>query len=229
MNKFILGLDLGQMHDYTALCIVERIKENEKDALYHLRHLERLKLGTSYIEVVRRVKELMNEELLVNNTHLIVDSTGVGRPVVNLLEQMGLFPIGVTITGSDTVSHEGNYYRVPKRDLVSTLQIVFQSGKLKIAEGLPEARTLVQELLNFKVKITANAHDTYGSGREGIHDDLVLAVSLACWWGQQNVGVIDDMFFDNNKEEPGLYLVDNYPMRREDSWIIADYVRKCTD
>lgn len=54
----------------------------------------------------------------------------------------------------------------------------------------------------------------------------MLAVALACWWGQQNVGVVDDRFFDSNKEEPGLYLVDNFPMKREDSWIIADYVKK---
>ena len=25
------------------------------------------------------------------------------------------------------------------------------------------------------------AHDSYGYAREGIHDDLVLAVALACW------------------------------------------------
>jgi len=34
------------------------------------------------------------------------------------------------------------------------------------------------------VKITAKAHDIYEPWREGIHDDLVLAVALACWYGQ---------------------------------------------
>jgi hypothetical protein len=36
---------------------------------------------------------------------------------------------------------------------------------------------LVQELLNFRVKIDPlTAHDSYGCWREGGHDDLVLAL-----------------------------------------------------
>ncbi len=51
-----------------------------------------------------------------------------------------------------------------------------------MAPELPEAETLMNELLNFEVKITAAANDVYGAWREGTHDDLVLAVALTCWW-----------------------------------------------
>ena len=72
-------------------------------------------------------------------------------------------------------------YHVPKRDLVTNLQVLLQSGRLKIAGQLPESRTLTDELLNFKVKIDIRtAHDSYEAWREGVHDDLVLAVALAC-------------------------------------------------
>jgi hypothetical protein len=63
--------------------------------------------------------------------------------------------------------------------------VLLQSGRLKIANAIPEARLLVQEMLAFRVKITANAYDAYGAWREGAHDDLVLAVALACWYGEQ--------------------------------------------
>jgi hypothetical protein len=44
------------------------------------------------------------------------------------------------------------------------------------------ADTLRKELLNFKVKINiSTAHDSYEAWREGDHDDLVLAVAMACW------------------------------------------------
>jgi hypothetical protein len=59
--------------------------------------------------------------------------------------------------------------------LVSALQVVLQSGRLKIARGLPEAETLVNELLNFKSKISAAGHDSYEAWRESVHDDLVLS------------------------------------------------------
>jgi len=53
---------------------------------------------------------------------------------------------------------------------------------VEMAREPPEAEVLVNELLNFEVKITAAANDVYGAWREGTHDDLVLAVALACWW-----------------------------------------------
>ncbi len=58
----------------------------------------------------------------------------------------------------------------------------------KVAEALPEAPTLIQEVLAFKVKITANAHDTYEAWREGVHDDLVLSVAMAAWFGEHGRG-----------------------------------------
>ncbi len=57
-----------------------------------------------------------------------------------------------------------------------------QTRTLRVARELPEAEILINELLNFEVKITAPANDTYGAWREGTHDDLVLAVAMVCWW-----------------------------------------------
>jgi hypothetical protein len=54
-----------------------------------------------------------------------------------------------------------------------------------VAQVLPEAGGLVRELLTFQLKITAAAHDIYGAWRESAHDDLVLAVALACWYWEQ--------------------------------------------
>jgi hypothetical protein len=33
-----------------------------------------------------------------------------------------------------------------------------------------------------RVRTTASGHEQYGAWREGQHDDLVLAIALACWW-----------------------------------------------
>ena len=37
----------------------------------------------------------------------------------------------------------------------------------------------------FRVKVTAARHEVFQSWREGQHDDLVLAVALAAWLGEQ--------------------------------------------
>jgi hypothetical protein len=36
-------------------------------------------------------------------------------------------------------------------------------------------------MAEMRVKITPSGNEQYGAWREGEHDDLVLAVALACW------------------------------------------------
>ncbi|MBC7341186.1 MAG: hypothetical protein H5U02_01820 [Clostridia bacterium] len=188
MYKFFLGLDLGQAQDYTALAVVERkvFRYEAKPDEYHIRHLERPKLGTPYPAIVERVQNLMQSNQLINRTALVVDKTGVGAPVVDMFRKAGLRPVAITITGGNSASSGDGGYHVPKRDLVTTLQVLFQTGRLKVAAELADARLLVEELLNFKVKINVKtAHDSYEAWREGVHDDLVLAAALACWYGEK--------------------------------------------
>lgn len=186
MNNFFVGLDLGQAQDYTALVVLERVKERGRRH-YHLRHIERFPLGTSYPAIVERVKAMLRAEPIAGKTVLIVDKTGVGAPVVDMFKAAGLTPMAVTITGGNSVTKDNDGgYQVPKRDLVSVLQVLLQSERLKIAAALALAKTLQTELLNFKVKINAaTAHDSYGAWREGEHDDLVIGVALACWYAEK--------------------------------------------
>lgn len=176
-----VGLDLGQASDYTALSITECTEERA----YHVRHLQRYKLGTSYPDIVASVNKVIAAQPLNGEAILIVDQTGVGRPVMDMLAASGLTPIGITITGANAHSSDGRGgYQVPKRDLVSALSVLLQNKRLKFADGLPEAATLVQEMMAFRVKITTAAHDVYGSWREGSHDDLVLSLAMACWYAE---------------------------------------------
>ncbi len=185
-----LGLDLGQAHDYTALTIVRQLPQ-AAPARYEVPWLERFPLGTCYPAIVAavagRCRQLVAQGLREGRPYLIVDATGVGRPVVDLLrrERLPVTLIDVTITGGDTATQAGQSWRVPKRELVSVAQVLLQSGRLKIAGALPETATLTRELLNFQVKISEQAHDSYGAWREGTHDDLVLATALACWYAER--------------------------------------------
>jgi hypothetical protein len=193
-SEYFVGLDLGQKQDFTAVCVVERLEEmyDEKDRVtwdwlrskrYHLRHLERLPLGTSYPEVVERVAKLVRSGSLLGNCELVVDATGVGGAVVDLLRAARLEcrVVPVTITGGDAAVRVGQAWRVPKRDLIVGLQVMFEAGDVEIAGSIPETAVLVKELMGMKVKVSAAGHEQYGSWRDGVHDDLVLAAALGCW------------------------------------------------
>jgi hypothetical protein len=106
---------------------------------FRLRHLERLPLGTAYPTQAERVVKITRSGELAGRCTLVVDATGVGRPVVDLLkrERPGCLLMPVIITGGASETKTGEYYGVPKRDLVTGLQVLLQSGGLQIAAGIP--------------------------------------------------------------------------------------------
>jgi predicted nucleotide-binding protein (sugar kinase/HSP70/actin superfamily) len=71
---------------------------------------------------------------------------------------------------------------VPKRELIVTLVTLVETGRLKIANQLPNSADLIDELLGFKVRINPRTRqETYQAGRGTVHDDIVVAVALACF------------------------------------------------
>jgi hypothetical protein len=103
----------------------------------------------------------------------------------------------VIITGGTKVLREADgYWHVAKRELVSGVLAVLQSGRLKISTGLREARTLTKELQAFRSKINVNTgNESFTAWRERDHDDLVLATALALWHGEKGRGLRADNFF----------------------------------
>jgi len=68
--------------------------------------------------------------------------------------------------------------------VISTVAVLLEQRRLEGAADLPETPTLTEEPAGFQARVTAAGHDQYGAWREGQHDDLVLAVVLACWHGE---------------------------------------------
>ena len=175
-QRFVLGVDLGQAYDYTALVVLERA-ENE----LHVRHVERLPLGMSYPNQVERVAALVNSPQLALDVLVAVDSTGVGRAVVDLLRAV-LVPLkmpltAITITRGATASRTGSRWTIPKRYLIASAQIALHTCQLKIAS----AQLLADELAAYRVTISNEGHYSYSNGREAANDDLVLALAIATY------------------------------------------------
>src|SRR5215208_5017487 len=203
--SFCVGLDLGQSNDYTALAVVEKVGRegdhhgHHDDHLLHLRHLERYELRTPYPTMVSCVAQLVSDPQLrrthfdwrmgrdvLDEPELLVDATGVGRPVVDLFKERGLRYTAITITGGNKVTSVAGGYGVPKRDLIGALEVPFHSGRLKVAAGLRLWETLRSELQTFRRKVSlTRGMDTYEHWRKGDHDDLVLAAARACWGAER--------------------------------------------
>ncbi len=193
LTGWVSPADLGPVQAERAFLLSNK-RGRPPHPVLSVRHLERFELGTRYTRVIERVQELIESPPLVGKKITAqVDATGVGRAVVDSFFQAGLTPTPITIHGGASVGQGKDGFRVPKRDLVSAVQVLLQNQRLKIAEGLPLAETLKKELQNFRQKINPEtAHDSYSHWREGDHDDLVLATAMACWCRQWYMRLIDE-------------------------------------
>lgn len=212
MYSFYLGLDLGQAADYSALAVIEepiycpplggwvsgadltvelRQQYNAvgrrwadqapgKCPLW-LRTLYRYPLRTPYPDVVSDIiRRLGGKDADRRDAVLAVDGTGVGRAVVDMFQYADLpcHMQSIVITGG--VKVEGSH--VPKRDLIGAVQVLLHTKRLQVAKQSAMTEAWAKEMQNYRLKLTATGHDTYNARGDSDHDDLVLAVALACWY-----------------------------------------------
>jgi hypothetical protein len=147
---YFIGLDLGQRRDFSAIVVIQRQDRmaawspNPRCSLF-VRHLERLELGTSYVKVAQRVCEIMQNPKMSGQSRLVVDATGVGAPVMDLLRNAGVGgrTTAVTITGGEQAHGSNERWSVPKRDLLMGLEVLMESGDLVISRHLSDADRLL--------------------------------------------------------------------------------------
>jgi hypothetical protein len=199
---FFVGLDLGQKQDHSAVAVVERVQRDAKSVYYAVRGVQRVALGTPYPQVVERVRGILSSDELYGRSSLVVDATGVGAPVVDALRPAlaGASRIApeitaVTITGGERAAENRSTFgvqrwNVPKRDLVAGVQMLLERGELRIARELKEAGPLVRELLDIRATAKATGRVRIGADGGGEHDDLAIALALACWRAQRARGGI---------------------------------------
>lgn len=200
---FYVGVDLGKVRDHPAVCVLQRqrvvspgpFNPADPDATapvysYGILHLEQLPLHMPYPQISDRAVAVCEFAAAKGRVaELVVDLTGVGRPVYDYLrlrselKRLGVRVVGVNYTGGSRVNDAGDQmFNVPKKDIVAGLVVMFQTGEIRISGRLEHAAVLQNELVNFQQKISAAGNASYGNdGQEAKHDDLVNAAGLAAW------------------------------------------------
>lgn len=157
--------------------------EDHPPLVHDLRHLDRWR-AEPYPRIVERTRAVLDR--LPDGTALILDCTGVGSAVVRLFDPLRPDLVRVVAAGEETT--DGRTVRVPKRDLVGALAVLLETGRLRIAAGLPHGTTLTTELRRFRARVGA-APDTADDWRDRDDDDLVLAVALGAWHAERHAHV----------------------------------------
>lgn len=177
--KHTLSLDLGQQNDYTVLTVAEPHFGIDGKLVIKVPLVYRFPLRMSYVHVVEYLREFIETKQLTEYV-LIVDYTGVGRPVVDLLNDHGINTIGLTITGGRKSNWAtGRSVTVPKVEMITRLQVAIQYGSLLLAKGIECMDIIIKELINFTLT-SGRGVKMEASG--GYHDDTVMSLAMAVWY-----------------------------------------------
>src|SRR5436853_4106818 len=89
----------------------------------------------------------MRAPALAGRCTLVMDATGVGAPVLDMLRRAdlgcGIEP--VILTGGERESHAGGIWHVPKLDLITGLKAMLEKQELELPKGYAPARLLEDE------------------------------------------------------------------------------------
>ncbi len=194
-ESFHVGVDLGQSRDPTAVALVaRRAMPATRDAAtwewiteyeYPVIGLRRLPLGLSYPKIVAEIGALIERLPEHGTREIVVDATGVGAAVVDLMREqlrsLAIPIVPVIFTGGDTARCENGVWRVPKKDLIHALLVAFQEDRLRLPKMHELAETLINELKNMAIKIGNQEHVGYEAWRQNEHDDMVFALAMGVW------------------------------------------------
>lgn len=160
-DTVVAGIDWARYPDYTAL-VALRVSESGCEVV----DIDRFNgLGWN-LQIERAVRFLAANRV----TAVLTDQTSVGDPVTEQLKER-LWKAGVDTTVDGYV-----FTNQSKRDLIEHLALRFAQGRIAI----PRDEQLMRELQYFEYELTASGNVRMNA-RSGCHDDLVIALALACW------------------------------------------------
>lgn len=155
-RHYIAGLDVARIEDWMVTLIME-VESHQVVGLIRSKHRAWDAQKATAIGLLRQYP----------NVRILIDSTGVGDPIAQDLRSEGLDVEDVRFTAK------------VKQELVENLTVAIEQGLIAVPDEL-NTIWLLEELRSYEETQTKTGHITY-SAPEGLHDDGVTALMLACW------------------------------------------------
>lgn len=156
---YVMGVDLAKTVDFTVLTVMDSATrevvawERFQDLSWSIQKLRVQELAAKY-----------------NNALCIIDSTGIGDPIIEDLQRAGL---SLWYNG-DKAGFK--FTNDSKSQLINNLAIAIEQRRITF----PNEPVLIDELMSYEYSITDGGRITY-SAPDGKHDDAVVSLALACW------------------------------------------------
>lgn len=155
---YTMGVDLGKSVDYTAVSIIDR---NTHELVYQERW---------QAEWSTTVEKILTLRKQYNNAHIVIDSTGLGDPIAEILRKRGVGRSHIEDFKFSTKS---------KDQLIKKMAVFFSEGRV-ILPPWDQIQNLASEIEQYTYEILPSGNYRY-TAPQGRHDDEVMSLGLAMW------------------------------------------------
>jgi len=151
-HSYVIGWDVAKHEDFSVMVVLDTV-------INHVVAFDRFN-QVDYTLQIERLKSLAKKY----NATVLMDSTGVGDPILEQVIKNGINAEGFQFTNTS------------KQQLIEHLSVQLEQQNITF----PYIPELVYELELFQYEMTRAGNVRY-SAPQGYHDDCVIALALACW------------------------------------------------
>lgn len=158
-HYYLMGVDIAKLDDFTVITVIDT---TDNSVAYWKRF--------NLIDYPTQVEQIIAVSKDYGNCRIVLDTTGLGEPVKDMLEKRGVFVEDFKFTGQS------------KEALIQKLRLYIANKWIKI----PNEPKLQEELEAFEFVLLNEKtgeplkHIKYGAPKGG-HDDTVDSLALAVW------------------------------------------------
>lgn len=182
---YILSLDPAQVRDWSAISAINMHLAGKRFE-YDLTAMGR-KQGLPYDQIVDWAVETYKNKAFWEGgqpPHFILDSTGVGVAVRDMIAVRGVRLKAITITSGESITRAGPLIHVGKARLIGKFLGAFDAGKVRVNPALPMWPKLEREMLAFRAEISAQGRAKF-EAEPGENDDMLFSLAQGVWFGEE--------------------------------------------
>ncbi|MDD3039557.1 terminase family protein [Bacteroides sp.] len=155
-HKYVTGVDIGQINDYTVIATMDITDPNA----YWVREIQRFK-GESVDAIIIKINDAAAR---FNSQKVLIDEGNIGRSIIEHLK--------IRFPHRPFVGFNFNVSTKPR--VMMNLNILLNRRQL----FLPDDIELQKEMMSFKYSTNARTKSISMGGANGVHDDIPIALAL---------------------------------------------------
>lgn len=154
---YVMGVDLGRLKDFSVLTVMDKATRH---VVYHER-FNQISWDTQYHKIIAAARRF--------NALVAIDSTGIGDPIVEAIQNSGVRVSPYKITSA-----------AAKQQLIDKLRVNIENQRI----SFPMIPVLKRELESYEYVVSDSGVVRF-SAPSNQHDDCVISLALANWFSDQ--------------------------------------------